>query len=283
MEEKLKSVYYNPNHPASFASIQKLVKATGISEKKVKAWLKEQPSYTLHRQARKKYPTRHYIVHDIDEQWQADLAEMQDIAQKNSGYRYILTVIDIFSRYAWARPLKSKRGEDVAKAFRNIFQEGRVPKRIQTDQGREFENRHVRALFHEYSIELFSVKSAYKAAIVERFNRTLKGRLWRYFTSESRQVWIKVLQDVVHAYNHSVHRSIKHKPADVTAEIVGELRDEMNKRKKPPNGKDDVQVGETVRISKVKSVFEKGHLPSWTEELFTVERINCKNKPIMYK
>ena len=87
----------------------------------------------------------------------------------------------------------------------------------------------------------------------------------RYFTSESRQVWIKVLQDVVHAYNHSVHRSIKRKPADVTAEIVGEIRDEMNKRKKPPNGKDDIQVGETVRISKVKSVLGKRYLRSWTE------------------
>ena len=109
MSRKLKKVYYNPKHPAGFASIQKLSKATGVSVKKVKSWLKEQPTYTLHRQARKKYPTRHYIVHDIDEQWQADLAEVILIADKNQGYRYILTVIDIFSRYAWARPLRSKR------------------------------------------------------------------------------------------------------------------------------------------------------------------------------
>lgn len=283
MEERLKTVYYDPKHPAGFASIQKLAKATGVSVRKVKAWLKEQPTYTLHRQARKTYPVRHYVVHDIDEQWQADLAEVQDIASKNEGYRYILTVIDIFSRYAWARPLKSKRGEDVAVAFRDIFQEGRIPKRIQTDQGREFENRHVRALFHEHNIELFSVKSAYKAAIVERFNRTLKHRLWRYFTAENKQEWTQVLQDAVHAYNHSVHRTIKRKPADVTADIVGEMRDTMNERPEPRQSKDDIRVGDTVRISKVKSIFEKGYLPNWTEELFTVERVIRKYKPIMYK
>ena len=283
MTTALKDVYYNPNHPAGFASIQKLAKATGVSEKKVKAWLKEQPTYTLHRQARKKYPTRHYIVHDIDEQWQADLAEVGLIANKNQGYRFILTVIDIFSRYAWARPLKSKQGEEVATAFKDIFLEGRIPLRIQTDQGKEFENRHVRALFREHDIELFSVKSAYKAAIVERFNRTLKHRLWRYFTAENKQEWTKVLQAVVHAYNHSIHRSIKRKPANVTSADVGKMRDEMAQRPEPAKGKDDIPVGETVRISKVKSVFDKGYLPNWTEEIFTVASINRKKKPFMYK
>ena len=194
MDKKLSDVYYNPKHPAAFASIQKLSKATGISQKNVKLWLKKQPTYTLHRQARKVYPTRQYIVHDIDEQWQVDLAEVGLIADKNQGYRYILTVIDVFSRYAWARPLKSKRGEDVAAAFKSIFDEGRIPRRVQSDQGKEFENRHVRQLFREHNIELFSVKSAYKAAIVERFNRTLKHKLWRYFTSENQQVWTDVTE-----------------------------------------------------------------------------------------
>jgi len=283
MSNLLKQVYYNQKHPAGFASIQKLAKATGVSQKKVKSWLKEQPTYTLHRQARKKYPTRQYITHDLDEQWQADLAEVILIADKNQGYRYILTVIDLFSRYAWARPLKSKRGEEVAAAFKDIFREGRIPQRIQTDQGKEFENRHVRSLFHEHNIELFSVKSAYKAALVERFNRTLKHRLWRYFTSENKQEWTKVLQDAVYAYNHSVHRIIRRKPADVTSADVSDMRDEMSQRPKPPKGKDDIKVGQTVRISKVKSVFDKGYLPNWTEEIFTVESINRKKNPIMYK
>ena len=282
-EKMLSDVYYDIGNPAGFASIAKLAKATGLSHKAVKAWFKQQPAYSLHRQARKRYPTRQYVTHDIDEQWQADLAEVGLIADYNDGYRYILTVIDIFSRYAWARPLKSKRGEEVATAFKSIFDEGRIPKRVQTDQGREFENRHVRALFDEHNVELFSVKSAYKAALVERFNRTLKHRLWRYFTAENKQVWTDVLQRAVHAYNHSVHRSIKRKPAEVTAEEVGELRELMANRPKPPRGKEDIHIGDTVRISKVKSVFAKGYLPSWTEEIFTVTDINQKDQPTTYK
>ena len=163
MNDQLRAIYYDTTHPAGFSSTEKLSKASGIPRKKVHQWLKSQPTYTLHRQARLHYPTRPYIVHDIDEQWQADLADMIRIKRYNGGHQYILTVIDIFSRYAWARPLKTKRGEEVAKAFKSIFDEGRIPKRIQTDQGKEFENRHVRSLFGQHGIELFSIKSQFKA------------------------------------------------------------------------------------------------------------------------
>ncbi len=283
MNDILKNIYYDPKHVAGFSSIKKLTEASGINTKKVKEWLKAQPTYTLHKMARKKYPTRQYIVHDVDEQWQADLADVTLIAGENDGYRFILTVIDIFSRYAWARPLKSKRGVEVAAAFKDIFDEGRIPRRIQTDQGKEFENREVRNLFQEHNIELFSVKSAYKAAMVERFNRTLKTKLWKYFTSNLNQNWTKVLQDVVKTYNNSVHRMIGRKPKDINASNVPEVREENMRKRKKVKTKSDIKVGEQVRISKVKSFFEKGYLPNWTEEIFTVASINTKFSPIMYK
>ncbi len=283
MNDILKNIYYDPTRVAGFSSIKKLSEASGIKTKKVKEWLKAQPTYTLHKAARKKYPTRQYIVHNIDEQWQADLADVTLIAGENDGYRFILTVIDIFSRYAWARPLKSKRGVEVAAAFRNIFNEGRIPKRIQTDQGKEFENRDVRNLFEEHNIELFSVKSAYKAAMVERFNRTLKTKLWKYFTANLNQNWTKVLQDVVKTYNNSVHRMIGRKPKDINASNAPEVREENMRKRKKVSSTSDVEVGDQVRISKVKSVFEKGYLPNWTEEIFTVASINTKFSPIMYK
>ena len=281
MSEILKTIYYNAKHPAGFSSVKKLSKASGFSDNQVKKWLKAQATYTLHKQARKRYPTRHYVVHDIDEQWQTDLCDVASISRRNSGHHFILTVIDIFSRYAWARPLKTKHGKEVVKAFRSIFREGRIPKRIQSDQGKEFENRHVGALFQQHDIELFSVKSAYKAALVERFNRTLKHKLWRHFTANLTQNWTKVLQDVVHSYNHSVHRSIGMKPAEVTTEQVDEVRKTFQRKR--VTRKNDVHVGDKVRISKVKSVFAKGYLPNWTEEIFTVSSINNKSSPRTYK
>ena len=286
MNDALKRIYYDPKHPAGFSSVKKLAKASGYSPKKVEQWLKEQATYTLHKSARKHYPTRSYVVHDIDEQWQADLADVSLIASQNRGYRFILTVIDIFSRYAWARPLKTKRGKEVAAAFRDIFREGRIPKRIQTDQGKEFENRDIALLFREHNIELFSVKSAYKAAIVERFNRSLKSKLWRYFTMSMKENWSNVLQDVVESYNNSVHRTIGRKPSEVTQANAAELREEMlSERQKKNKRKEklDIRVGDAVRISKVKSVFAKGYLANWTEEIFTVESINRKHFPVMYK
>jgi transposase InsO family protein len=277
----LKSIYYDVKHPAGFASVKKLAKASNLPYSQVKKWLKSQATYTLHKQAKKKYPTRHYIVHDVDRQWQVDLCDVASIARQNSGHHFILTVIDIFSRYAWARALKTKHGKEVAKAFQSIFNEGRIPKRIQSDQGKEFENQHVRRLFERYDIELFSVKSAYKAALVERFNRTLKNRLWRHFTANLTQNWTKVLQDTVDAYNHSVHRSIGMRPADVNGENVDEVRKTFQHKRGV--SKTDVRVGDKVRISKVKSVFAKGYLPNWTEEIFTISSINTKYFPTTYK
>lgn len=281
MNDVLKSIYYNTSHAAGFSSVKKLSNASGYSYSQVKKWLKAQPTYTLHKQAKKKYSTRKYIVHDIDDQWQADLCDVTSISKANSGHNFILTVIDIFSRFAWARPLKSKHGKEVEKAFRSIFREGRIPKRIQSDEGKEFENRHVRNLFQRHGIELFSVKSAYKAALVERFNRTLKHKLWRHFTANITQNWTKVLQDVVRSYNHSTHRIIKKKPVDVAAENVDEIRKTFQRKSNVT--KSDVQVGDKVRISKVKSVFAKGYLPNWTEEIFTVSSINRKQSPLTYK
>ena len=211
------------------------------------------------------------------------------LGSENDGYKYILTVIDLFSRYAWARPLKSKRGDEVAAAFRDIFnsEDGRIPKRVQTDQGKEFENREVRALFARHNIELFSIKSAFKAAVVERFNRTLKGRLWRYFTANVTNRWAtnNALSDAVYAYNHSLHRTLKRRPADIHVGNVDEVRAEQQQRlqKTRPQHHYDIKVGDRVRLSKVKGVFARGYLPQWTEEFFVVDSIDQRHYPTTYR
>ena len=213
--QHLKRIYYDPRNPASLSTPPVLAAAANVGLREAQTFLRSQPTYTLHRGARKTYPTRQYYVNTIDEQWQCDLMDLQALARYNRGNRFVLTVIDILSRYGWARPLKTKRGVEVKKAFQSIFREGRIPQRIQSDQGTEFENRAVRSLFQRYDIELFSVKSAYKAALVERWNRTLKTKLWKYFTANNTYKWTDVLQDLVYAYNHRKHRTIGCTPASV--------------------------------------------------------------------
>ena len=283
----LKRLYYDSRSSAGYASIDKLTEASNLPRSTVRKWLQSQPTYTLHAPARSQgYPTRRYIVHDIDEQWQADLADMSALAEYNKGYKFILTVIDIFTRYAWARALRSKRGGELAAAFADIFTtDGRIPRRVQTDQGKEFENREVRALFARHGIELFSIKSAYKAAIVERFNRTLKGRIWRHFTANISNTWATndVLRDAVYAYNHSKHRTLKRRPVDIHAGIVDEVRAEQPKQQRQRQQRNDLQVGDKVRLSKVKSVFARGYPPQWTEEYFIIVNIDQRHYPTTYR
>lgn len=238
-QKKLQKVYYTiKGNPASLSGNPSvLATAAKVSKKEAEKWLKSQPTHTLHRAARKKYPTRKYYVNNIDEQWQADLCDVQDLAKYNDGHRYILTVIDILSRYGWAIPLKNKSANIVKEAFIKIFnKDNRIPQRIQTDQGKEFENKDVQKLMSDYRIELFSVKSAYKAAIVERWNRTLKNQLWKYFTAKNTFRWLDILPALVDNYNHRIHRTIQMKPANVTIEnamdVWNTLYDNSEKKKR---------------------------------------------------
>lgn len=261
-----------------------MAEAAKVSIPRTQKWLKSQSAYTLHRQARKRYPTRRYYVNDIDEQWQADLCDLVDVQRWNQGYRYILTVIDILSRYGWARPLKSKKGPEVAAALQSIFDaDGRIPLRLQTDQGKEFYNSHVREVLTRHNVELFSVKSAFKCALVERWNKTVKTKLWKLFTAKNTRKWTDELQNIVYAYNHRVHRIIKRRPVDVTRDNANEVWNDLYAQRKSGTTPKDIQVGDRVKISKVKSVFEKGYLPNWTEEEFFVESINTKFYPTSFK
>ena len=123
------------------------------------------------------------IVYYIDEQWQIDLVDMSKLSKANKGFKYLMVVIDVFSKYAWLEPLKTKTGIEITKALKKIFDKNkRSPLVIQTDKGTEFLNSHVRTLLKSRKIKLFTTFSERKASVVERLNRTLKSRMWRYFT-----------------------------------------------------------------------------------------------------
>ena len=226
-----------------------------------------QPTYTLHHQIKRKYPnTRKYMVMGIGEQHQADLIDMSHYAHVNNGYNFILTVIDIFSRKAWAEKVKNKSGVLVANALLESWKHlGGKPKRIQTDHGKEFYNKHVKNL----GVEIFSVNSPFKASIVERFNRTLKEKMWKWFTKNNTKTWIYILPDLIETYNNSIHRSIKMTPNQVNK--GNELKVWMTLYGKLKKSKAKLKRGTYVRISKIKKTFEKGYLPNWTNEVFVID------------
>ena len=135
--------------------INDLGKRTGLKEKDVQSWLENQDTYTLHKPIRHKFPTRRVLVNNIDDQWQADLVEMRNY--KDMNYSYILTVIDVFSKYAWAIAIKNKSGHEVSSTFQQIFKE-RIPNKMHTDKGTEFINKTTKDLFKRHEIHWFSTE-----------------------------------------------------------------------------------------------------------------------------
>ena len=192
--------YYKPSEPYSFGR---------KTNKLPPEWWRQSRTYSLHKPIRHRFPTRATITSAPHIQYQADLIEMIPYARENRGYRYILVIIDIFTRYCWVSPLKSKTGEELAHVFKKIFQsEAPPPMYLQTDQGKEFYNTHVRRVLTKLKIHLFSTKSPFKASMAERVNRTLKSKLWRYFTYSGKYKWLAVLPQLTESYNNTPHRSL---------------------------------------------------------------------------
>lgn len=238
--------------------------------------------YTLHKPSYHNFEKRRVYVHHADEQWQADLVDMQKYKKANDKTNYILTVIDCFSKYAWCVPLKDKTGAEIINAFIHIFKE-RIPKKLQTDKGKEFVMRNVQTFLKNNNIHWFTSESELKAQIVERFNRTLKEKLWKYFTHNSTNKWVDILPLFVSNYNNSYHRSIQMKPIDASKKVNQEkvynaLFPPVDDYKIVGNYK----VGDLVRIKKEKSIFDKGYLPNYTNEVFQIATVR-PTTPITYE
>ena len=268
------SRYHDPSAPGSLGGVQRFAKAQGLPLKQAQRLLERDLAYTLHKPRRRRFPTVPVIVGGLDDQWVADLVEVQPLAKYNRGIRYLLTVVDVLSKYAWVQPLKDKTGVALVKAFEKIVRQGRRhPNRLQTDRGKEFYNRTFQRWLDEQGIHHFSTEGDAKASVVERFNRTLKERLYRYFTAANTLRFDNVLPQLVQGYNATRHRSIGMAPQDVTWDNEEAVWKRLYSKRLKGQKKPQFKVGDRVRLNKIHRTFEKGYLPGWTEEVFVVHRV----------
>lgn len=278
----MEKVYLNPEHPGSLGGVNAFYHAaeSKIPKDKIQKWLKGVDAYTLHKPIRKRFQTNRVLVYSIDAQWQGDLVDVSALQKYNQGFRYILTCIDILSKYAWAVPLKTKRGVDIVQGFQKIFLE-RKPKSLQTDQGTEFKNATFQKFLRENGVRFFTTFNTTKASVVERFNRTLKGKMWRYFTHNHTYHYLDVLDQLMQSYNNTFHSSIKKAPIEVTKENEREVWFTLygDIKKATPCL---FQTGDTVRVSKHKLTFEKGYETNWSDEIFIVTECVRRN-PSVYR
>lgn len=295
-DKLLKKIYYNPSAPGSFAGVNALHNAVKkvntnkrikITKSKVEQFLSGQDTFTLHKQPRRFYPRRRVMVAGPLEQFQIDLVDMTRFSGENNGYNFILMVIDIFSKKAFAVGVKRKQAKEMVSALKEIFKLTKPPLKIQSDKGQEFKAKEVQAYFKSIGVKWFSAEDEkMKSQIVERLNRTIKGKMYKVFYHNENNKWIDILPKLINSYNNTLHSSTKTTPniaANGDPEVVSKVREalygihsrlnrgvekEIDRPTAPA-----LKVGDRVRLSENKHIFKKAYLPSWTEEQFVVDKI----------
>ena len=222
----------------------------------------------IHKPIIRKFEKRKVYSTFKDNIWGADLADMQLLNKYNKGIRFLLCVIYIFSKYAWVVLLKDKKGISIVEAFQIILkQSNRKPNKIWVDKRSEFYNVYFKKWLRDNDIVMYSTNNEGKSVVAERFIRTLKGKIYKYMTSISKNLYIDKLVDIVDKYNNTYHTTIKMKPIDVKDNTYINASKEINN--KDPKFK----VGDHVRISKYKNIFAKGYMPNWSEEVFVIKKV----------
>ena len=217
----------------------------------------------LHEPIIRKFNKRKVYSSFKDNIWDANLADIQLLSKFNKGIKYLLCVIDLFSKYASVVPLKDKKGISIVNAFKSILNESkRKPDKIWVDKGSEFYNASFKCF-----LVMYSTNNEGKSVVAERFIRTLKSKIYKYMTSISKNVYIDKSNAIVNKYNNTYHSTIKMKPIDVKDNTYINTDKEINY--KDPKFK----VDDYVRISKYKNIFAKGYMPNWSEEVFVIDRI----------
>ena len=194
---------------------------------------------------------------------------MHLINKFNKKFRFLLCVIDIFSKYARVVTLKHKKGITITNAFQKMSKKSnRKPNKIRVDKGSEFYNSSVKKWLQNNDIELYSIHNRRKSVVAERFIRSLKTKIYKCMTSISKNVYINKLDDIVNEYNNTYHRTIKMKPVDVKDNTYIDSMVFYSNDKDPK-----FKVGNHVRISKHKNIFAKGYMINWSEEVFVIKKV----------
>ena len=226
-----------------------------------------------------------------DETWSADLIDKSSLSKYNNNYKFILTVIDIFTKYTWAIPLKNKSGLSITNGFKIVLNEHpqggsehRKPEKLWVDRGSEFYKKTFKTLLIEYGtgkaasgIELYSTYSDLKAVFIERFNRTLLHIINKPMFINGDGNWVNILNDAVVTYNNNIHSTI-----NMTRLDASNNPDKVKYTFSFKNIKPKLKVGDYVRNVAKRNIFSKGYTSNWNRELFKVIEV-LKTQPPTYK
>ena len=279
MTQVLTDLYRDPRKPGSLGGIERLYKEARkllptIKRSQVIEYLQSQEAYPRHKPARHKFKRRRVVSTDQLDLFQADLADMQKFSKQNDGVKYLLTIVDTFTRYGMLVPIKSKMPKEIVDGFSVAFKEYGIPLKIQTDNGGEFKNGTVRTFLKDLGIVFYTTRNDdVKCALAERLIRTIKERLWTYMTEENGFRYIDILPHVVESYNNTVHSSTGYAPELMAKNECDEHRSNLINELRPMATNAKYEIGHFVRIRKKKKTFEKGYETNFTDEIFIITKV----------
>jgi hypothetical protein len=302
LQRTLLNLYLDPSSPAGFRGPDALYQEAKrvlprVTKKQVSNFILTQESYTKHRQFRPVKRYRRVMTKGIGYLWQIDLLDFSKVryTRVNSGFKFILCVIDVFSKKLWTFPLRTKSATSVYNAMiRLLLPVQQRPQKIQADQGTEFFNQHFRTLLERFRprIILYNTWTDKKASVVERVQRTLRNRLGKYWEHTGTKRWVDVLPRITQSYNNSFHRSIGMTPNEVTPANEGLVRRRLYPLPNPGEprfreymrqravnnemankARDKIRVGDLVRRLKPRPVFNKESDPNFTNTIYRVSAV----------
>ena len=223
---------------------------------------------------RKNYPTSKIIYNHIDEIWSIDLADMIDYKiSNNKGYRYIFIIIDNFSKYLWAIPLKNKYSQTITNEFSNILTTSkRKPLKLESDRGSEFYNSIFQNFLKSKNIQHYSRFTDKGPSIAERVIRTIRNLLKKPVFEKGNADWLSELPSVIKKYNNTIHHSIKMTPVQASKK-PNERKVYTNLQDKRVRQKPNFNLGDLVRTADIKRVFSKGDSTNWSYNLYTITEV----------
>lgn len=292
-EENIIERYTDLSKPSAYTYPEKIKRESGIGIKKIKSALESEPSYYLYRKAIHNFPRQRVIVSQANYQYAIDLKDVSRYANDNNNIRYILCMVDCFSRYALCYPMVNKKAETSENALSELLNRLDSPcKKLQADRGGEFFNRRIEKLLKKKNITLFATfEYSIKASLVERFQKSLMRMIHKFMEKNNSTHYIDSLDKIVNNYNMTFNKAVGMSPLEAHKdENSGIVADNLFKKGYSPKKSrvyssptpQKFKKGDSVIITRKKTLFFKEYSGSFRPEIFTIHSM-VRSNPNVYK
>jgi integrase-like protein len=273
---EIKRGYTSLNGPGAFAGADQYARASGVKRKHIENVLEEVAAHMLHKPKLRRFERRQVYVSGPGEIFEMDLADLgKKRSRNNLKQKYILVIIDKFSRKTWLESLSGKTAPKVAAGILKILKRcGYRPWAIHSDFGREFYNGVVEKLLKDWGIKLYSTTTAMKATMAERVIRTIFGKIARYLTHNNTTRFVDKLRYFENLYNNSHHSSIGMTPNEVNDDTKELVYHRLYRSKVPPLYKTPkFKIGDSVLAVTSKGLFDKGYAANYSKDPYTIVKV----------